>query len=492
MSIPKTIIMVVNSISFWIFFVIVLLAYYGLFRKTAKLQNLTLLISSYIFYGMVDWKMCALLLAASVSFYYIGSAIGRYNGTNEKTASRLTTLGVLLGMGMLFYFKYFDFFVGQFSNLLYAIGIQNNINTFGILMPLGISFFTFKLIAYVIEVHRETMEPSKDPIAFGTYIAFFPTIMSGPIDHPGKFLPQLSQARNYNIENVTEGTKRIIWGLFLKMCIADQLSGYTSAVLGNYSHHNASSIIFAAVLYYFQMYTDFAGYSDMAIGVGRIMGIRIAENFNRPIFAQNISEYWRRWHISLTSWITQYIYMPLNLAFRNLGKMGICLAAIINTIAIGAWHGANWTYIFFGIYHGVIIALITLIEKRRKKFEKIYNLKNNAVYKFSRMLITFVLVVIGMIVFQATSLHAAFGIVYFAVKNGFGELFTNESFGIFVLTIPFIILVLFKEYKEENNLDLHFFHSKNSYVEILSVLAMLLLISLTGNLNGGTYIYFQF
>lgn len=439
---------------------------------------------------MVDWKMCALLLVATVVFYLLGIAIAKNNGSNEKVASRLTTLGVLLGVGMLFYFKYLDFFVEQFGNLLTSIGLQNNINTFGILMPLGISFFTFKLIAYVIEVHRETLEPSKDPIAFGTFIAFFPTIMSGPIDQPGKFLPQLDSARTCTYDNLSEGAKRILWGMFLKMCIADQLSGYTSAVFGNYTHHNASSIFLASVLYYFQMYTDFAGYSDMAIGVSQMMGLKIAENFNRPIFAQNISEYWRKWHISLTSWITQYIYMPLNLAFRNLGMTGICLAAIINTIAIGAWHGANWTYILFGLYHGIIIAIITLVEKRRKKLEKEYNLKKKAWWKYSRMLLTFVLVDFGMVLFQAQTVDDFFGTIS-ALSNGFAIPFLSnvpETIAAFVA----IVIVLFKEYKDENKKNFGFLHSDNYYMRVVSVALLICYIMYFGALDGSTFIYFQF
>ena len=482
--------MVVNSINFCIFFIIVLVAYYGLFRKSYKFQNLILLISSYIFYGMVDWKMCVILLIATVVFYFLGAAIAKNNGSNEKVASRLTTLGVLLGVGLLFYFKYLDFFVEQFGNLLSSIGLQNNINTFGILMPLGISFFTFKLIAYVIEVHRETMEPSKDPIAFGTFIAFFPTIMSGPIDQPGKFLPQLNNVRECTYDNLSEGAKRILWGMFLKMCIADQLSGYTSAVLGNYEHHNTTSLVLASVLYYFQMYTDFAGYSDMAIGVSQMVGIRIAENFNRPIFAQNISEYWRRWHISLTSWITQYIYMPLNLAFRNLGMTGICLAAIINTIAIGAWHGANWTYIIFGLYHGVIIAIITLVEKRRKKFEKEYNLKKKAWWKYSRILLTFVLVDIGMILFQANSVSDFFGTIG-ALGCGFGMPFLSNVPET-IAAIFAICIVLFKEFNDENKKNRHYIHSANYWVRAVSVALLVSYIMYFGALEGGTFIYFQF
>lgn len=482
--------MVVNSINFWIFFVLVLVSYFVLFRKSSKLQNLTLLISSYVFYGMVDWKMCNLLLVATVIFYVLGIVIAKNNGKNEKMASCLTSIGIFLGVGMLFYFKYFNFFIDQFGHFLSSIGLQNNINSFSIIMPLGISFFTFKLIAYIIEVHRETMDPSKDFIAFGTFIAFFPTIMSGPIDQPGKFLPQLDKARKCNYDNMSDGAKRILWGMFLKMCIADQLSGYTSEVFGNYENYNATSIILTSVLYYFQMYTDFAGYSDMAIGVSQMLGIKIAENFTRPIFAQNISEYWRRWHISLTTWITKYIYIPLDLVFRNIGMVGICLAAIINTIAIGAWHGANWTYILFGLYHGVMIVIIIIVGKRRKKLEKKYALKNKFWYKYSRMLFTFILVDIGMILFQAASVADFLGTIK-VLGHGFGYPALIDPKAL-LFGIMSIILLLIKEFKDENKYHIHLLHSNNEFVKVISYSGFVLYIMFFGNLFGGSFIYFQF
>ena len=482
--------MVVNSINFWIFFVCVIIAYYGLFRRSSRLQNITLLIASYIFYGMVDWKMCALLLGATGVFYALGLAIDKYHKEHPVISSRLTTLGVCLGVGLLLYFKYLNFFVEQFSSLFEALGFNTNWSTFNIIMPLGISFFTFKLIGYVIEVHRGNMSPTKDPIAFGTFIAYFPTIMSGPIDNPVKFLPQLENARTVDYATLAEAGKRILWGLFLKMCIADQLSGYTSAVLGNYEHHNASSIIIASVLYSFQLYADFAGYTDMAVGVSQILGIKISENFNRPYFAQNIAEFWRRWHISLTTWITNYVYMPLNIAFRNLGMAGIYMATILNTVIIGAWHGANWTFVVFGLYHGIIIAMTTYLDKPRKKFEKKYNLKTKALYKYSRMLLTFVLWTISLLMFQAKSVGDFVGTIG-ALGNGFGMPFTSDIVKMIpaVLAIP---IMIFSEYNKENKTQISFLHSNNYWVRIISVTLILSYIIYNGALDGASFIYFQF
>lgn len=482
--------MVVNSINFWVFFVIVLVAYYGFFRKSARWQNITLLVASYVFYGMVDWKMCLLLLTATAVFFGLGIAIDKNNTDNPKRASQLTTLGVCLGVGLLVYFKYLNFFLNEFSHLLGSFGLNTNWNTFNIIMPLGISFFTFKLIGYVIEVHRENMKPTKDPVAFGTFIAYFPTIMSGPIDNPTKFIPQLENARTADYDMLSEAGKRILWGMFLKMCIADQLSGYTSAVLGNYASHNATSIILASFLYSFQLYADFCGYSDMAIGVSQMMGIKVAENFNRPFFAQNMAEWWRRWHMSLTNWITNYIYMPLNIAFRNWGMFGIYAAAILNLIIIGMWHGANYTFVLFGLYHGIIIAIVTFLEKPRKKFEKKHNLKKNPWWKYLRMLLTFVLWTIGQVMFQAESVGDFFGTVG-ALGNGIGMPFRSglRSTGLACL---FMILVLFKEYKDENLKNIKLLHSCNRLVYLTTAFIIIMLIILLGKSDSNSFIYFQF
>lgn len=484
--------MLVSSLNFLIFFIITLIVYYLLIKKSKRLQNICLLIASYIYYGIVNWKMIPLLLFSTLIFYYLGIIISKQNKVNEKKASRYTTLGVLIGLLVLLYFKYLNFFIESFSDFLCAIGLQTNISTFNIIMPLGVSFFTFKLISYIIEIHRENIKPCEDLISFSTYISFFPTIMSGPIDRPNKFLPQLETNRQFNYYNVSEGCKRILWGLFEKMCIADRLSSYTDAVFNNYSHHNTTTLIVASIFYAFQLYTDFAGYSDMAIGVGRILGIRIQENFRRPYFSQDISEYWKRWHITLTTWLVDYLFTPLNIKFRNFkGQLGINLAILINLIAIGMWHGANWIFALYGLYHGILLVCINLTNKRRRKIEKKYRLKNNNLYKYTRIFFTFILVVIGDIAFRSGSTDAFFGYLY-QMTLGFGSLFTESSLSVFTFGTLSIIMMIFKEYKDENGYNIHFLHSSNLYVKIVSFALLLSYTIYTGQLFGGQFIYFQF
>ena len=481
--------MVVNSINFWIFFLAVLVLYFSVCRKSKQAQNILLLIASYVFYGIAEWKMIPILLAATAIFYGIGIWISNNNKDNSKKASILTTVGVVMGVGLLVYFKYLNFLIDEFSNLFNLIGLHTNPSTFKIVMPLGISFFTFKLISYVVEVHRENIDVCKDPIAFGTYVAFFPTIMSGPIDRPNQFLPQLEKNREFDYDNAAEGARRIVWGMFLKMCIADRISGYTDAVFGNYMQHNATSIVIAGILYAFQMYTDFCGYSHMAIGVSQIMGLKVRENFNRPFLAQNMAEYWRRWHMSLTSWLTDYVFMPLNLAFRNWGKWGLYLATVLNLVIVGFWHGANWTYGLFGLYHGLLLVAVTACEKKRKKFEKQHQLKDKWFWKYPRIIMTFLLASFGLMIFRSESVGDFFGTVA-RLGSGFSAPFLD--LGCLGYSIPFILLLIFKEWKDENKKNISLLHSGKTWVRLVTFSVFVLIILLTGELNGGSFIYFQF
>ena len=469
--------MLINSLVFLLFFIVFLIPYFLLKGKGA-LQNLWLLAGSYFFYGWADWRMLFLLFGATTVSYFLPKI------RNKKAAM---TGGVVLGVGLLVYFKYLNFFIEQVAILIERLGLHANISTLNILMPVGISFFTFRLMSYVIEIQRENIEPEKDFVSFAAYVAFFPTIMSGPIDRPNDFIPQLKVARHFQASAFAEGAKRVLWGLFLKLCIADQLAPYTDSVLYNFYHHNATSIALAAVLYSFQLYADFCGYSEMAIGVARIMGIEVKENFRRPFFAQDIAEFWRRWHISLTTWITDYVFMPLNIAFRNIGKKGIYLATLLNLVVIGIWHGANWTYILFGLFHGLMLVAVVMTDKNRKKFEKKHTLKGNVVYRYSRILATFILCTLGFLLFRANSVTEFFFVLK-RLGSGFGMAFMSWAL---TALIPICIL-LFKEYKDENNINIHFLHSEKLWGQVVSFALLIVFIIYTGALNGGQFIYFQF
>ncbi len=486
--------MMFTSFKFLLFIVIVFLLYWFVFKRNYKQQNILLLIASYVFYGLAEWKMLPLLLATTLIFYFL--AIGIHKAKNAKTASLLTTLGAVLGVGILLYFKYFNFFILSFSDFFNAIGLQTNWHTFKIIMPLGVSYFTFKLISYVVEVHRGKMEPCTDVIAFANYVAFFPTIMAGPIDRPQKFIPQLLEKRTFTYYGGVDGLQQIIWGLFKKTVIADNLSPFVDNVWANLDTSSGSTILLALMLYSFQMYTDFSGYSDMAIGVGKLLGIRIQKNFNYPFFATNIAEFWRRWHISLTGWLTDYVFIPLNVKFRNWGNLGMILAIIINMVLVGMWHGANWTYAVFGLYQGVLFIPLILSGGMSKKQKLILNRWNGPRFvDVCKMLGIFMLYTIGTILFRAENINQSINVIGGILSTSLLSMPQGITSTV-LMCISFIVLMLVVEWhckKKEYVLQPNENIDNKPLINIVIIdLIMIGLVLLLGNFGANQFIYFQF
>lgn len=483
--------MVVNSINFLLFFLIVFIVYYLPLNGKTRLQNLWLLVGSYCFYGFAEWKMLPLLAITTLFFYGMGILIGKYRKINTKKALFLTTLGTITGIGILLYFKYLNFFIESFCHFFNSIGFSVHWPVFNILIPLGISFFTFKLISYIIEIHRGHLEPCRNLIEFGTYISFFPTILSGPIDQPQPFISQLQTGRTFDYNQVSTGLKRILWGMFMKMCVADRLAIYLDAIFNNIPYHNGTTLAVGTLLYPIQIYADFCGYSEMAIGVGNLLGLKVTENFKRPFFSQNIAEYWRKWHISLTGWLTDYVFMPLNIRFRNMEKWGSIFAIIITFILIGLWHGAAWTFILFGLYHGLLYIPLMLSGSffKKKKLKK--NKYGLPTFRYRiKMLETFLLVAIGLILFRVTDIR---DVVVIAEKifSHWGALYIHQTSLFF--SVAEIIILFLKDFKDEYWPNKHyFFESKYMAIRYLSFLFIVCFIILFGVLGGGQFIYFQF
>ena len=484
--------MIFNSVNFLIFFAIVFFLYYFPLKEKTKAQNWLLLIASYVFYGIADWRMIPLLLVATTVFYGLGIAIQK---STEKKSSLLTTLGVLLGVGLLVYFKYLNFFIESFSDLFNAIGLKTNWSTFNIILPLGISFFTFKLISYVIEVHRENIEPTNDFVVFATYIAFFPTILSGPIDRPNKFIPQLKSKRPFNYDMAIDGARQILWGMFKKMVIADNISLVVDEIWQFQDTFTSSTLVLGAVLYSFQMYADFSGYSDMAIGVGKLLGFRITKNFNYPFFAKNIAEFWRNWHISLTSWLTDYVFMPLNFTFRRWRQWGSVLAIIITFVLVGLWHGSNLTFSIFGLYHGLLyIPLMLSGAFSRGQKLRVNKLGLPVITDFLKILGTFLLVTLGMIIFRADNIAHAYKYVcnlfstsLFSIPKILG--FSNVTM---LLSIVFIIIMLVYEWRNrDKEYGLEISHKKIGW-QFTNYAFILFFIYYFSATDTSSFIYFQF
>ena len=485
--------MVVNSINFLLFFVVVFGGYYTpIIRSDTRFQNTWLFIASYFFYGFADWKMIPLLFGATFTFYVIGVCLkAEMEKKHTRNASYITTLGVIIGIGILLYFKYLNFFAESFALFLNSIGLQVSWSTLNIVLPIGVSFFTFKLISYVIEVHREHIQPCTDFIEFGTYVAFFPTILSGPIDRPNTFIPQIRVKRLFNYELAVDGCRQILWGMFTKMCIADNLAPITESVWTNYNHMSSLTLICAALLYPIEMYADFDGYSNMAIGISKLLGFNIARNFNHPFLSRSVAEYWRNWHISLTSWLTDYVFSPLNIAFRNYGNFGIILAILINFLLIGLWHGANWTFALFGIYHGLLYVPIILwgtLNKRKKIKENSYGLPSfKDIFK---IITTFLLVSFGLLLFRANSLGEFSQYLLAAIDNRNLSAFMPTKRVLF-----FICIVLISEWLQRNKEHALAFenqgHFKSRPIRWLLYITLLLLIFFYQG-QQSNFIYFHF
>ena len=482
--------MVFNSLTFLVFFTIVFLIYWFPLKNTTRGQNIFLLLASYFFYGYANWKMLPLLIAATIIFYYLGKGIA--SAKSEKLSYRLTFMGVVLGVGTLLYFKYFNFFIESFAAIFEACGLHTNLHTFNIIMPLGISFFTFRLLSYVIDIYRGKCKPTNDIIAFGTYIAFFPCLLSGPIDRP-TFINQLKAVRTFEYEKAVDGCRQILWGMFKKVVVADNCATYVDQVWGNIDGSSGSTLVLAAILYSFQMYADFSGYSDMAIGVGKLLGFKITDNFRTPFFALNVADFWRRWHMSLTSWLTDYVFMPLNIRFRDWGNVGMILAIIINMIVVGMWHGANWTFAVFGLYHGLLFVPLIISGAFFKKAKlKTNKLGLPIAHDFGRMMLTFTLVTIGLMIFRAESVPQIGEYICGICNKSLLSVpyLINRLY--YIPQVIFILIMLAVEWLNRNKqhgLVLDGIQSR--FLRYCIYIGLVIMMVWVGG-NAETYIYFQF
>lgn len=385
--------MLFNSIEFAIFLPIVF-AIYWLLNKHLRWQNLFVVVASYVFYGWWDWRF--LILIAFTSFCSWGSGLLISQSPKPKF---WLTLNIVINLLILGVFKYFNFFVGSFCDLF---GLTNSI-AIKVILPVGISFYTFQALSYSIDVYRKRIEPTRDIVAFFAYVSFFPQLVAGPIERATNLLPQFERQRTFNYEEAVDGMRRILWGLFKKIVVADNCATYVDQVWNNYTNECGSTLALAAILFAFQIYGDFSGYSDIAIGSAKLFGIRLKDNFLTPYFSRNVAEFWKRWHISLNTWFVDYVYIPLG------GSREGRWRTIRNTFVIfllsGLWHGANWTYVTWGLYHALLFVPLILIGRT-----KTYS--GTATWKqVPQILLTFALVVLGWIIFRAPSIADAWGYI---------------------------------------------------------------------------------
>lgn len=397
--------MIFSSVSFAVFFTSFFLLYWVAYQQSLKLQNILLLLGSYVFYAWGDWRFLPLLIGNSGLYYLLGIAVHRTQ--KEKIKLWILIAGLAVGLGGLIFFKYTTFLLQAATDIVSTLGINLNTRDSILLLPLGISFFTFRNLSYLIDIYKGKVEPTQDWVVFFSYVAFFPSLVAGPIDRSKTLIPQIENKRIFDYGLASDGMRQIAWGCFKKIVIADNSASFTNEIFGSYQELPASSLLLGAFFYTIQIYADFSGYSDMAIGFSRLLGFRISKNFDYPLFSQNIAEFWRKWHISLTSWLTDYLFTPLNIAFRDMGKLGMILAILINFTVIGIWHGANWTFVLFGFLNGCLFIPLILrgtINKRREiDKERMFPTVREA----ANIILTFSLVMFSLVIFRSASVGDA-------------------------------------------------------------------------------------
>jgi D-alanyl-lipoteichoic acid acyltransferase DltB (MBOAT superfamily) len=397
--------MLFNSFEFMLFLPIVFLLYWFVF-KPRRLQNLFLVVASYVFYGWWDWRFLWLIALTSFSSYVSGILIQRHEG--QRHIQRLVSASnIILNLVILAVFKYYNFFMDNLAFLFSPVGYRLDWVTLDIILPVGISFYTFQALSYTIDVYRGQIRPTHDIVEFFAYISFFPQLVAGPIERATNLLPQFQRERQFDYAKAVDGMRQILWGLFKKLVIADNCASAVNAFWTEYNDLSGLSLLAIGILFTFQIYSDFSGYSDIAIGCARLFGISLKQNFNFPYFSRSIPEFWRRWHISLMTWFRDYIYFPLG------GSRCARWKVIRNTLIVffvsGLWHGANWTFICWGLYHACLIAIYILLGINTKSKDVVAQGRLlPSVREFCQLAITFFLAVVGWIIFRSENMPQAY------------------------------------------------------------------------------------
>lgn len=473
--------MTFQTLEYLMFFSIVFILYWTLCRKCKDYQNGLIVVASLAFYGWWDWRFLGLLLITSLSTFLAGLCIGNTNDIRKRKSLLIGT--ILVNIGILFFFKYFNFFVQAFVDAFSLVGMSVNATTLHILLPVGISFYTFTALSYTIDVYQRKVESNNDILAYFAYVMFFPSILSGPISRAQNQLPQYFSKRDFDYDKSISACQLILWGGVMKLCLADRLGIYVDTIYANISQHNGTTLLLTSILYTIQIYADFAGYSLMAIGFGKLLGIDLQTNFIRPYFAKTVTDFWRRWHISLTTWFRDYIYFPLG-GNRCSKSRWILNTMIVFTIS-GLWHGAAYTFIIWGAMHGACMVIERLIygERIKKISDKI------SVANIIRLIITFTIVNFAWIFFRINDI----GDVMQIFKKIFTEpgkpfLDTNTLLMGFVA----IAIVFIYDLVNEKHLNMHLLSSRRMAVRYLTAIMLIVYILAFGVLNGGSFIYFQF
>ena len=398
-----------NSLEFLVFFFVFFIVYWFVLNDNFRSRNVFVLIASYIFYGWWDWRFLILILFSTIVDFKIGLELR--SASSSQRRKKLLFISLITNIGLLAVFKYFNFFVENAYWFFDNLGLNFNRYSLDIIIPVGISFYTFQTLSYTIDVYRSRIEPTADFINFATFVSFFPQLVAGPIERASHLLPQFERRRKFDYNKACDGLRQILWGFFKKIVIADNCAVFVNMIFESYDASSGSTLLLGAILFSFQIYGDFSGYSDIAIGTSRLLGFDLKQNFAFPYFSRNIAEFWRRWHISLSSWFKDYLYIPLG------GSRGGMTSKVRNTFIVfvvsGFWHGANWTFIFWGFVNALCFLPLLLSNSNRGFLNVVAeNSVLPSVTEFIRVLSTFLLVSIIWIFFRSTNISQALSIIH--------------------------------------------------------------------------------
>lgn len=477
--------MLFNSLEFAVFLPVVFLLYWFVFGKNLKLQNLFVVVASYVFYGWWDWRFLFLIAFTSLCSYVSGLLIDRFREEPGK-AKTVNVLNIVVNLLILGVFKYYDFFVTSFADVF--LGGRTEGLLLHVILPVGISFYTFQALSYSIDVYRGKIGPTKDVIQFFAYVSFFPQLVAGPIERATNLLPQFAKPRTFEYETGVDGMRQILWGLFKKMVIADNCAVYVDQVFSTYQSQTGSTLFLAAVLFAFQIYGDFSGYSDIAIGTSKLFGIKLMRNFNMPYFSRDIAEFWRRWHISLTTWFRDYVYIPMG--GSRCSKAKIVRNTFIIFLLSGFWHGANWTFLVWGAYHALLFLPLILMGKNRRYRDTVAEGRwLPSLKEIGQMFMTLALVVFGWIIFRSESMEQAWVICKRVLSPSI--LSIPEMSGITGFSIAICIMLVVEWIQRDKPHPLDFGRIPWWPVRAMAYFSIFFLILALGG-HSENFIYFQF
>ena len=484
--------MLFNSLEFIFFLPIVFCLYWFLFQKNLRVQNLVLLISSYVFYGWWDWRFLSLIFLSTVVDYFVGLKID--DSSDKKIKKSYLWMSVIFNLVLLGFFKYFNFFIDSWIDLFNAFGYKyQSIWTLKVILPVGISFYTFQTMSYSLDIYNDKLKPTKDFISFASFVSFFPQLVAGPIERASNLLPQILSIRLFKYEKGIQGLRLILYGMFKKVVIADSLAWRVNYCFENYLSLDGGTLILGLIYFSFQIYCDFSGYSDIAIGTAKLFGFDLKSNFKYPYFAVNIREFWNRWHISLSTWFRDYVYIPLGgskkskwLTFRNV---------YVTFFLSGLWHGDNFTFIVWGSAHAILYMLYSLKKNYTSLFFNNYSNKNfyDPIKTYIKIIITYFFTTVLWVFFRGDSLSQSFNYLNHIIYN---VSFPSTNLGGFLLIIPFILFewLIRKDEKLIYFLDNRF---KQGYLNLsvifyYVVLFLLLMKIISSDFDAKDFIYFQF